>query len=261
MEFQKNIIPFHNMLIINGDDFGRSCVATDRIMACYKQGSVTSTSAMVFMDDSLRAAELSREYNIDTGLHLNFTQEFTQRIYNPVLSDYHARIVGYLTRKKYNFLIYNPALRKQFEYVFQVQREEFERIFGMSPSHIDGHHHMHMCANMIVETIIPNGQKVRRNFSFDQGEKSLLNRMYRAIIDKWLARRYPMTDYLFSLSDRIKNGRLENALDLAKTSIVELETHPEFAEEFKWLTGNACLQAFSGLERGTYAQLKGSFTS
>lgn len=243
------------MLIINADDFGRSRLTTDRILSCYKQGSVTSTSAMVFMEDSQRAADLAREYSIDAGLHLNFTQELTQRIHGSLLCDYHDRIVGFLTGNKYNFLIYNPALRKQFEYVFQVQLEEFERLYGTSPSHIDGHHHMHLCANMLIETIIPEGQKVRRNFSFARGEKSSLNRMYRAVIDKWLARRYLMTDYLFSLSERIKTGRLARAFELAKVSCVELETHPELAEEFEWLMGNACVQAVSNLQRGTYAQL------
>lgn len=244
------------MLIINADDFGRSRLATDRILSCYKQGSVTSTSAMVFMEDSQRAADLVREDSIDVGLHLNFTQGLTQRISGSLLCDYHDRIVRFLNRNKYNFLIYNPVLRKQFEYVFQAQFGEFERLYGVSPSHIDGHHHMHLCTNMLIEAIIPKGQKVRRNFSFGRGEKSLLNRVYRAVIDKWLSRRYLTTDYFFSLSERIKTGRLAGALDLAKASIVELETHPELDREFEWLMGNACTQAISNLQRGTYSQLK-----
>lgn len=244
------------MLIINADDFGRCRLATDRILSCYKQGSVTSTSAMVFMSDSQRAAELAREYNIDVGLHLNFTQELTQRINSSLLCDYHDRIAGFLTKNKYNFLIYNRALRRQFEYVFQAQIEEFERLYGTSPSHIDGHHHMHLCANMLIGSIIPKGQKVRRNFSFARREKSFLNRMYRAAIDKWLARRYLTADYLFSLSERIKTGRLARALELAKLWIVELETHPELVEDFEWLMGDACVQAFSSLQRRNYAQLK-----
>lgn len=244
------------MLIINADDFGRSRLATDRILSFFKQGSVTSTSAMVFMEDSQMAADLAREDNIDVGLHLNFTQKLTQRISNPLFCDYHDRIVRFLTRNKYNFLIYNPALRKQFEYVFQVQLGEFERLYGVSPSHIDGHHHMHLCTNMIIDAIIPEGQKVRRNFSFARGEKSLLNRLYRAGIDKWLSRRYLTTDYFFSLSERIKTGRLAGALDLAKASIVEIETHPELEKEYEWLMGDAYTKATSNLQRGTYSQLK-----
>jgi predicted glycoside hydrolase/deacetylase ChbG (UPF0249 family) len=243
------------MLIINADDFGGNCLATERILSCGKQGRITSTSAMVFMEDSRRAAELVRVSSIDVGLHVNFTQEFTHEIPSSLLCDYHDRIVGYLNRKKCNFLIYNPVLRKQFEYVFQTQLEEFQRIYGKSPSHIDGHHHMHLCANMLIQNIIPKGYKVRRNFSFGSGEKSLPNRMYRAVIDKWLARRYLMTDYLFSLSESINRGRLSSSLELAKASNVELQTHPELQKEFEWLMGSECLQAVSNLPTGTYAQL------
>lgn len=210
---------------------------------------------MVFMEDSQRAAELAKHHGIDVGLHLNFTHALPQRTQNPLYCDYHERIVEYLGRGKYSFMIYNPMLRKQFEYVFQVQLEEFERLYGAPPSHIDGHHHMHLCANMLIETIVPDGQKVRRNLSFARGEKSLLNRTYRAAIDKWLARRYVTTDYLFSLSERINTGRLARALELAKASSVEFETHPEHTEEFDWLTGDACAQAFSSLQRGGWAQL------
>jgi len=246
------------MLIINADDFGRSRLATDRILSCFRQGSVTSTSAMVFMEDSARAAELAGECGIDAGLHLNFTEKFTQSVHDALFSNYHNRIAGFLTRNNYNLLIYHPALRKQFHYVCRVQFEEFKRLYGVSPSHVDGHHHMHLCANMLVEPIIPRGLKVRRNFSFSRGEKSLPNRLYRALVDRWLGRRYLTPDYLFSLPQCLKTGRLERALGLAESSNVELETHPELTEEFEWLTGDACAVAISNLRKGSYAQLEAS---
>jgi predicted glycoside hydrolase/deacetylase ChbG (UPF0249 family) len=210
---------------------------------------------MVFMEDSMRAADLAGESGIDVGLHLNFTQKLTQRLRNQPLSDYHDRITGFLTRNRYNFLVFNPMLRKQFEYVYRAQLEEFVRLYGGPPSHIDGHHHMHLCANVLVDGLIPKGQKIRRNFTFALGEKNLLNRTYRSLIDRWLARRYIITDHLFSLSELIQNGKLERALELAKTSSVELETHPELAEELKWLMGNAYTKAVSNLQTGTYSML------
>ena len=227
------------MLIINADDFGRSRLSTDRILSCFNQNRVTSTSAMVFMGDSQRAAALAKEYNLDVGLHLNFTEELTQPTPEPLLFEYHTRVRKYLTANGYNFLIYNPAIRKHVEYVFKAQIEEFERIYGASPSHIDGHHHMHLCANMLIGNMIPKGQKVRRNFTFARGEKSFPNRIYRAAIDRWLSKRHIITDYLFSLSECIKTDRLERALKLSTTSRVELETHPELPEEFEWLMGYA----------------------
>lgn len=208
------------------------------------------------MEDSQRAAEFSKEYKIDVGLHLNFTEKLTQRLHNSLLCEYHELVSGFLTKRRYNSLFYNPVLRKQFNYVYRAQVEEFERLYGVSPSHIDGHHHMHICANMLIGAIIPRGQKVRRNFSFVRGEKRLLNRMYRAAIDKWLARRYLTADYLFSLSESINTGRLSRALELAKAAIVELETHPERIEEFEWLMGKTCLQAISNLQKVTYKEVR-----
>ena len=56
------------MLIVNADDFCRTRVATERAVACYKQGRITSTSARVFMEDSERAADLAGVYRMDSGL-------------------------------------------------------------------------------------------------------------------------------------------------------------------------------------------------
>jgi predicted glycoside hydrolase/deacetylase ChbG (UPF0249 family) len=246
------------MLIINADDYGRCRLATDRIFSCWRRGIVTSTSAMVFMGDSQRAADLAKEHSIDVGLHLNFTQELMQATHNLLLCDYHERIARFLTRSKYNVLIYNPALSKQFEYVSQVQFEEFVRLYGKSPSHIDGHHHMHLCANMLIKNQIPKGQKVRRNFTFACGEKGFVNRMYRRAIDKFLSIRYLLTDHLFSLSDRIARGRLSFAIELAKTSSVELQTHPEVTAEYDWLMKDDSLQLISNVKQGTYAQSQGA---
>ena len=69
--------PANRMLIINADDWGRSVAETDAALRCYKEGRITSVSAMVFMEDSERAAELAKENELDVGLHLNFTDKFT----------------------------------------------------------------------------------------------------------------------------------------------------------------------------------------
>ena len=89
------------MLIINADDFGRTRVATDRIIAVYRHGAVTSTSTMVFMEDSERAAELAKETGIDTGLHLNFTQRFTRQGRTPRAVEQQEQIVRFLKRNKF----------------------------------------------------------------------------------------------------------------------------------------------------------------
>jgi predicted glycoside hydrolase/deacetylase ChbG (UPF0249 family) len=182
------------MLVINADDFGRSTGETDAALRCYRAGRITSVSLMVFMEDSERAADLAKERGLDAGLHLNFTEGFTGIGKSAKLTEYQNRLAIYLKRNKYSHLVYNPLLQKAFSDSCQTQLEEFRRLFGRAPSHIDGHHHMHLCANLLLSNLIPPGMRVRRNFSFCSGEKSWLNRAYRSLVDRWLAGRYRLTD-------------------------------------------------------------------
>ena len=179
---------------------------------------------MVFMADSERAADLAKENELDVGLHLNFTDRFTSGRVASKLANHHNKIAGFLTRNRYSQVLYNPLLRKAFCYSYQAQAEKFERLFGKPPSHIDGHHHMHLCSNLLVSNLIPAGMKVRGNFSFLPGEKSWLNRAYRFLVDRWLARRYRLVDYFFDLIQCIEGKKLDRVAALAKSSNVELMT-------------------------------------
>jgi len=241
------------MLIINADDWGGSVVETNAALRCYRAGRITSVSAMVFMADSERAAELAKENEIDAGLHLNFSETFTGRNISGRLSECQNRLASYLRRNKYSQLFYNPFLRKTFSYSYQSQAEEFERLFGKPPSHIDGHHHMHLCANMLFSNLIPAGRKVRRNFSFSPGEKSWLNRTYRALVDRWLAHRYQLPDYFFDLTQSIRSKKMERVMVLAKSSRVEVMTHPIFQLESDYLMSDEFEALLQRLEDGTYA--------
>jgi predicted glycoside hydrolase/deacetylase ChbG (UPF0249 family) len=241
------------MLIINADDFGRSAAETDAALRCYQEGRITSVSAMVFMSDSERAASLAKENGVDTGLHLNFFERFTGKNNSVRLSEYHSCIVRYLRRNKYSQLFYNPFLRKAFSYSYQAQAEEFARLFGKPPSHIDGHHHMHLCANLLLSKLIPIGMKIRRNFSFWPGEKSSLNRAYRALVDHWVSRKYRLADYFFDLSQSIREKKLDRVIVLAKSNMVELMTHPIIPQEADYLMSDEFHVMLQRLNVGSYA--------
>ncbi len=241
------------MLIINADDWGRSVRETDAAFRCYKKGRVTSVSAMVFMADSERAAELAKEDNLEVGLHLNFTEKFTAPGITTTLANYHNRIVRFLTRNRYSQVLYNPFLRREFSYSYQAQADEFARLFGKAPSHIDGHHHMHLCGNLLFSNVIPAGMKMRRNFSFWAGEKSWLNRTYRALVDRWLDRRYRLADYFFDLIQCIEGKKLDRVAALAKSSNVELMTHPIVSAEKAFLMSDEFQVILQHFEIGGYA--------
>ena len=224
------------MLTINADDWGRSKAETDLARTCHALGTVTSVSAMVFMQDSERAAEIARTEGVEAGLHLNFTEAFTGTA--PArLREAHERIARFLRRNKYALLFYHPLLRNAFRYVYATQADEFQRLHGRPASRFDGHQHMHLCSNMLIDRIIPLGARVRGTFSFQQGEKGALNRAYRAAVQWWVAGRYTAPDYFFALSQCLHGKRLERALKLSRTAQVELMTHPIQAEEYTRLTG------------------------
>jgi predicted glycoside hydrolase/deacetylase ChbG (UPF0249 family) len=229
------------MLVVNADDWGRSRTETDAALQCHNKKRITSVSAMVFMDDSERAAALAKEGNIDVGLHLNFSQTFSGNPGSPLLVEFHRKICAFLTGTKYAQLVYNPFLREAFRYSYQAQMEEFSRLYDRLPSRVDGHHHLHLCANIVLGHVIQPGMKVRRHFSFWPKEKSLINRGYRSSVNWWLARRYRLADYFFDLTQCIDEKKFGRVKALAKSSDVELMTHPIVQSEMEYLMGESFL--------------------
>jgi len=230
---------------MNADDWGRSPETTDRILACCEHKSLSSVSAMVFMEDSERAAALARERNIDAGLHLNFTTPFSGGSSPTMLREHQQRIARRLQRHRLSPVVFYPELIRSFEYVVSVQLDKFVHLYGAAPLRVDGHHHMHLCSNVVLGRLLQAGTVVRRNFSFEPGEKSFVNRLYRRAIDRFLSRRHLLTDFFFSLAPLAPAERLDHIFSLSRHSVVEVETHPANPEEYRFLTG------------GTFRQISG----
>jgi chitin disaccharide deacetylase len=227
-------------LIVNADDWGKDSATTDRIFECLKCRTVSATSAMVFMEDSERAAAIAKESGIDAGLHLNLSEPFTAPGHLALLTEHHRKVSAYLRRHALARIFYNPRLANSFEYIVKAQLDEFRRLYGAAPERIDGHHHLHLCANVQRAKLLPAGTLIRRNFSFQAGEKSWLNRSYRRRIDGRLARRHRLMDFLFLLAP-LESSRLQRIFSLARQFAVEVETHP-LRDEYKFLTGGEMLR-------------------
>ena len=223
------------LLIINADDWGRSQSTTDAILSCVLRGAVSSVSAMVFMDDSERAARIAKEQGIDAGLHLNLTTAFSAPECSPNLLKCHQQVARYLSRSRFAQTVFHPGLIRSFEYLVKTQLDEFHRLYGRDPGRIDGHHHMHLCANVLLGNLLPAGTIVRRNFSFVRGEKGYANRLYRQVVDHLLARKHKVVDYFFKLPPMQPVSRLPHILSLAHEYVVELETHPASPDESTFL--------------------------
>jgi hypothetical protein len=239
---QRTEVPRAGLLIVNADDWGRDRDNTSRTLDCIRQRTVSSVSAMVFMEDSERAANIAREGSIDAGLHLNFTTPFSGPRVPTRLIEHQRRLSRYLLRHKFASVVFYPWLTRSFEYVVAAQLDEFGRLYGAKPDRIDGHHHMHLCANVLLGKLLPEGTIVRRNFSFQPGEKSLSNRLYRGGVDRTLARRHRLVDLFFSLEPLEPAARLQRIFSCAHQFVVEVETHPVNPDEYRLLQSGEILR-------------------
>ena len=249
------------MLIVNADDFGRSVATTDNIVACFNECRITSTSAMVFMADSERASRLSAEHSLDVGLHLNFDEEFTGAAPTDLLKDYQGRVARFLTKNKYNQLMFNPMLIKEFEYLYAKQYEEFVRLYGRPPSHINGHHHMHLCSNVLLGDIIPHGSRVRRSFTFWKGERHIANRLYRRFVDAIVERRFSSTDMFFAATPFDDPNSLKRKVELSKRHNVELMVHLNSQKDLEYLMQKEFGETIREAPLGTFGELRGKWSS
>lgn len=228
-------VPPAGLLIINADDWGRDHETTDQTLECFLRGALSSVSAMVFMKDSARAATVARGRGIDAGLHLNFTTPFSVQNCPTPLMERQGELGRHLSQHRLSQLVFYPSLVRSFEYVVSAQIDEFCRLYGAPPMRLDGHHHMHLCANVLLGRLLPTGTVIRRNFSFQPGEKSFGNRFYRKVVDRILAQRHRLTDFFFSLPPLEPPGRLERIFSLARQFVVEVETHPLDTAEYRFL--------------------------
>jgi predicted glycoside hydrolase/deacetylase ChbG (UPF0249 family) len=223
------------LLLINADDWGRDRTTTDRTLDCIRAGAVSSVSAMLCMEDSERAAAIAQERGIDAGLHLNLTTAFSMSSAPQRLMEHQERLSRYLSWHRFGQVVFHPGLASSFAYVVAAQLEEFRRLYGRAADRIDGHHHAHLCANVVLGKLLPERAIVRRNFSFQPGEKSLANRLYRGRVDRMLARRYCLVDYFFALEPLEPADRLRQIFSRARQFIVEVETHPVNPNEYRFL--------------------------
>lgn len=244
------------MVIVTADDYGKTRHSTDSILECFWKKRITSVSAMVFMGDSERAASLALETGVEVGLHLNFTLPFNASNIKPKLREHQNRVVSYLTKYKLSQVLYNPFLRKSFKYGFLSQQREFIRLYGRFPDHYNGHHHVHLCANMVESKMIPKGACVRRTFTFDQAEKNIINRLYRQILDIWISRSFISTNCFFSLAPVQNYERVRSIFNRATNNTIEIVVHPDKIEENEFLFSDQYQDLLDSVHIGGFRDLK-----
>lgn len=128
-------------LIINADDFGYSRGHNYGIVDCVTQGVVKSTTCLCTMEDTLHAFELAKQYpQIDLGIHLSLD------LGRPVCE---GKEVTSLIDEWGNFKHYDFGQLPTHWNMDEIEKEWRAQInkmiaFGLKPTHIDSHHHIHM---------------------------------------------------------------------------------------------------------------------
>jgi predicted glycoside hydrolase/deacetylase ChbG (UPF0249 family) len=145
-------------LIINADDFGLTAGVNRGIIECYRHGTLTSATLMVTAAAAADAARMATENpGLGVGLHLNLTSG------KPVLP---AAAIASLVDRRGEFpgkaqalarLTTGRARTSELEAEIAAQAE-LSRKLGISPTHVDSHHHAHLHPRLraVLQRICPD---------------------------------------------------------------------------------------------------------
>jgi chitin disaccharide deacetylase len=249
------------LLIVNADDLGYNEPATDAIAECFRAGRITSATAMVYMRDSDRAAEIAREIGLPVGLHVNFTEPFDDPNVPADLRARHLTLVRefggpsfvYRARRwKYSRRLKDPVSRCIAE-----QLERFEALYGGPPTHVDGHMHVQVCPNIGLSPAIPAGMKMRNALGMPPLASGPMSRLVAAR-QRIILRGRLSTEYFLNITDlhpEFLEGGVRKRLGLAERTSVELMAHPGFCHEYTMLMAPEWEEWTAGLKLGSYREL------
>lgn len=245
------------LLIVNADDFGWNRDATDRTIECFAAGQITSTTALVHMEDSERAAELGRERDLAIGLHLNLTDPFTGSGVPAGERERQAaacRIFGGGGLRLRSWT-YDPRIATLVDDAVRDQVERFHALFEREPTHADGHNHVQVCPNVVRAPALA-GFKLRNALWSWPSSRSAMG-LARAARRRLTAHRYPTTRYFLDISElhRLDPAAMEERVSLARTDSVEVMAHPGFGHELEALRSPAWAAALGAVPHGSYRDL------
>ncbi len=243
------------LLIVNADDWGGQSSSTDPILTCFEAGAVTSTTAMVHMADSERAAEIALAHRLPVGLHLNLTLAFDSPDSPAPVRDRQARVVELLGGGRAH-RAWRPSAGGLVRRAIADQLVEFERLYGRPPTHIDGHQHVHQSPAVLLSGRLPRDLPKRRAVNWPPGG-GLRSRLTHGVRNLFMVG-LDTTDWFVSISvihPALGGAGLDELLDRSATDSVEIMVHPQWTAEFELLTSPEWLTALRGRPLGSFADL------
>jgi predicted glycoside hydrolase/deacetylase ChbG (UPF0249 family) len=224
----------NGLLIVNADDLGLDRSNTDAILECFRAGSISSATAMMWMADSDRAAELARTERLPTGLHLNLIEPFSAGDVPEQIAARQRRVANRLGAGGLRAQLYHPAWAEDFELCIADQLSRFRELYGREPTHVDGHRHSHLAFNALFARALGSVDKCRPAVDRLPHESARYKRVARVGLTQLVRTRFRTTDRCLSTRAlRKAPGELglEQRLERERKRTVELFIHPGRSDE------------------------------
>jgi chitin disaccharide deacetylase len=253
------------LLVVNADDWGGSEATTNAILRTFEAGRITSTSGMVFMPDSERAAEIATRQGLPVGLHLNLTEPFGDPRTPVAVRDRQLRAVerlagngrdGHPGTARLRKWIYDPTIRADVDRAIADQLERFEALYGGPPSHFDGHNYVDACPNVFLSRSIPAGSLIRNSLDCYPLVRSATGRL-KGLRQRLRTRRLRSTGYLLHIAQLELGDDTgpDPRLRLAKRASVEVMAHPDDETELAALMSPAWERVLGEYKLGSFADV------
>lgn len=131
-------------MVFVADDLGRSLSVNQAITHAHDHGVLTAASLMAGGDAFENAVQIARgRSSLSTGVHVTLCdgKAVLSRSHIPDLVDTHGQFEADPSRAWVKY--HKPSLKRQLESEIRAQFDRIEAA-GIQPTHVDGHHHLHM---------------------------------------------------------------------------------------------------------------------
>jgi predicted glycoside hydrolase/deacetylase ChbG (UPF0249 family) len=245
------------LLIVNADDLGGEAYKTDAIIAAHSAGAITSATAMMWMEDSERAAERARSAGLPVGLHINLTHPFSgPRVPGPA-RERQRELCRRFARLGLRRWTWDPTIQRAVDAALAEQLERFAELYGGQPDHVDGHEHVHVCPNVLFSPALRGIARARTSQSPAEAAGAAARLGWR-VKHAAVRRRFRTTDRFWSvqrLHPVLGGSGFPAAVALARTEAVEIMCHPGDPAEDALLASDSWRAALAGARLGSFGAL------
>lgn len=207
-------------LVVTADDFGLSSGVVSGIVRAHEHGIVTTTSLMVNAPAAEAAfVEARRRPSLATGLHFVLTFGLPVGPAEPL-----ARLLDATGRFRRNDSgVHGRARPDEVRDELRAQLRRFEERVGRPPTHLDGHHHVHLHPGILRVVIEEAGRLSIPVRSTDPAVRERLRleriRTTDAFVDRFFG------------AGSVGEEKLVDILDSLADGVTELMCHPAAEDE------------------------------